>query len=260
VLLSQLIRRPECREGARDMLSVGLGVGAWGLVTGVAMVKAGLPVSWALAMNLLVFAGSAQLAALPLLAAAAPIGVIWATCACVNLRFVVFSVQWRPFFVRYPLPARLGLGYISGDLTYALFMRRFGASPPAPDAPPEQAHPHMAYFLGASGVNWLCWQIPSIAGILAAQSIPTHWNLGFAGVLALLGVALSLMTDVRSALAAAMAGAAAVATYALPLRLNIVVAIAAAGVSAWLMEQAAQQIAQRRRVQCDEPQVKTWPE
>jgi hypothetical protein len=60
--------------------------------------------------------------------------------------------------------------------------------------------------------------------------------LGFAGVLALRGVALSLMSDVRSALAAAMAGAAAVATYALPLRLNIVVAIAAAVAVCLLLE------------------------
>ena len=215
-------------------------------VTGVAMVEAGLPVTWALLMNLLVFAGSAQLAALPLLAMAAPIWVIWATCACVNLRFVVFSVQWRPFFLRFPWGARLGLGYISGDLTYALFMRRYGATPPAPDADPKQAEGYMAYFLGASGVNWLCWQIPSIAGIFAAQAIPTEWNLGFAGVLALLGVALSLMSDHRSALAALLAGAAAVAAYELPLRLNILVAIAAAAVSAWLMERAAQRIGQRR--------------
>ena len=46
--------------------------GAWGLVTGVAMVHAGLSVPLALLMILTVYAGSAQLASLPLLAAGTP--------------------------------------------------------------------------------------------------------------------------------------------------------------------------------------------
>jgi predicted branched-subunit amino acid permease len=47
-------------------------------------------------MSLLVFAGSAQLAVIPLLAAGAPVWLIWATAACVNLRFLILSAQWRP--------------------------------------------------------------------------------------------------------------------------------------------------------------------
>ncbi|WP_437983890.1 hypothetical protein [Sorangium sp. So ce117] len=34
-------RPPELRRGAREMLHVSLGVAAWGLVTGVAMVESG---------------------------------------------------------------------------------------------------------------------------------------------------------------------------------------------------------------------------
>jgi predicted branched-subunit amino acid permease len=220
------------------------------------MVKAGLPASWAMAMTLLVFAGSAQLAAVPLLVAGAPLWVVLATCLCVNLRFVVFSVQWRPYFVRYPWPARLGLGYISGDLTYALFMRRFGANPPGPHAPAEACLPHMAYFVGACTVNWTSWQLASWVGIFAAGAIPEHWNLGFAGVLALMGVAMSLMRDMPSVCAALVAAVAAVWAYHLPLRLNILVAIAAAGVSAWLWERWARR-PQEAPSQAD---VKTWPE
>ena len=56
-----------------------LGIAAWGMVVGVAMVKSGLTVAQAGAMTLFVFAGSAQLASLPLLAAQAPVWVIFAT-------------------------------------------------------------------------------------------------------------------------------------------------------------------------------------
>src|SRR5204862_8088988 len=70
--------------------------------------------------------------------------------------------------------------------------------------------------------------LPSVAGIMLANMIPTEWGLGFAGVLALLGLSCSLLSDRATALAALVAGAAAVAAFALPFRLHIVVAIAAA--------------------------------
>jgi predicted branched-subunit amino acid permease len=62
-------------------------------MTGVAMVKSGMSVFEAVAMTMLVFAGSSQLAAIPLLVAGAPAWVILATGFCVNLRFVVFSLH-----------------------------------------------------------------------------------------------------------------------------------------------------------------------
>src|SRR5438105_8571483 len=214
------LRHPQFRAGAKEMSGVSLGIGAWGLVTGVAMVKSGLPVSLALFMSLTVFAGSAQLAAVPLMAVGAPMWVIWATALCVNLRFVIFSAQWRPYFKRFPLRLRLLLGYFTADLNYVLFMKRF------PEARDDEGQ--IEYFLGGTVVNWSAWQFPSIAGIVLADVIPTEWGLGFAGVLALLGLTWSLLSDKATAFAAIVAGAAAVAAFALPFRLHIVVAIAAA--------------------------------
>ncbi len=224
-----LSRHPEFRRGAREMLGITLGISAWGLVTGVAMVKSGLSVPLALLMSLIVFAGSSQLAALPLIAAGAPLWVLWATAFCVNLRFVIFSAQWRLYFGHLPLRQRLRLGYFAADLNYVAFLRRF----PEPRPAPEQ----LPYFWGGVALNWAAWQIPSIAGIVLADRVPTEWGLGFAGVLALLGLTYSLLSDRKSWVSAAVAACAAVAAYALPLRLNIVVAIAAAVATGLLMEQ-----------------------
>ncbi len=213
-------RHPEFRRGAQEMSGIAMGIAAWGLVTGVAMVKSGLPVPLAVMMSLLVFAGTAQLAALPLIASGAPAWVVWATAACVNLRFVIFSATWRPYFAAYPLGQRARLAYFTADLNYVLFMRRF----PKPEPAPEQ----LPYFWGGALLNWVSWQVPSLVGILAGDAIPTEWGLGFAGTVALVGLMCSLLTDKGSVAAAAVAGCAALAAYALPLKLNIVVAIAAA--------------------------------
>ena len=67
---------------------------------------------------------------------------------------------------------------------------------------------------------------------------PLSWGLGFAGVLALLGVLYSMLNDRATWVACAVASLAAVAAFALPLKLNILTAIAAAVSVGLLMEQA----------------------
>jgi len=223
-------RHPEFARGARAMVPTAMGIAAWGLVTGVAMTKSGLGVGLSVFMSLLVFAGSAQLASLPLIASGAPVWVVLATSFCVNLRFIIFSAQWRPYFAPLPRFKRLVLGYFSGDLNYVIFMRRF----PKPEPAPEQ----VPYFLGGVAVNWFSWQLPSLVGIFAADRIPTEWGIGFAGTLALLGLTYSMLSDRATWVSAAVAGCAAVAAYALPLKLNILVAIAAAVAMGLVMERA----------------------
>ena len=210
------------------MIGAGLGMGAWGLVTGVAMVKGGMSVPMALIMSLLVYAGSAQLAVVPLLAVGGPLWVVWLTAACVNLRFVIFSSMWRSYFQHLPLRQRLTLGYFSGDVIFVAFMKRYPKPIPEPNQVP--------YFWGAASVNWLAWQVPSIAGILLASEIPLSWGLGFAGVLALLGVLLSLIFDRATSIAMLVAASVAIAAFALPLKLNILVAIAAAVAAGLVVE------------------------
>jgi predicted branched-subunit amino acid permease len=221
-------RHPEFAAGARDMAGTAVGIFAWGLVTGMAMVKSGMGLPLALAMSLLVFAGSAQLATMPLIASGAPLWVIWATAACVNLRFVIFSAAWRPYLMVYPRWQRLRIAYFTADLNYVMFMRRF----PEPKPAPEQ----MPYFWGGTLTNWGSWHVSSLVGIFAADAIPAHWGIGFAGTLALLGLSASLLVGRAAWVAAAVAGSAAVAAYALPLKLNILVAIAAAVAVGLLMD------------------------
>jgi predicted branched-subunit amino acid permease len=214
------IRDPEFRRGFGDMVAPSLGIAAWGLVTGVAMVKSGLSVPAAVAMTVLVYGGSAQLAALPLIVAGAPLWVIWATAFCVNLRFVIYSAHWRKYFGHLPRWQRLGLMYFAADLNYVLFVQRF----PEPRPRTEQ----LPYYWGGVLWNSASWQGASLLGIFAADGVPAEWGLGFAGVLALLGVTYSLLSDKKSWIAAGVAACAAVAAFGLPLKLNIVVAIAAA--------------------------------
>lgn len=217
-------RHPEFRIGVRELLPVVPGIFAWGLMTGVAMVKIGLGVGDALLMSLLVFAGSAQLAAVPLMLAAAPLWVVWATAFCVNLRFVVFSAHLRPYVMHLPLRARLFNGFLTGDLTYVLFIQRF----PQPSDILSRQQGQTAYLAGSGLVNWASWVVSSVVGVVLANFIPAGWGLGFAGILALVGLLCSLTNSRLRLASATLAGATAVLAYGLPFKLNILTAIVVA--------------------------------
>ena len=235
IALRQHAQHPAFRVGAMDLMPAAPGIAAWGLMTGVAMVQSGLSTFEALLMSLIVFAGSSQLAAVPLLLAGAPMWVILATAFCVNLRFVVFSAHLRPYVMHLPLWRRLMSGYFTADLTYVMFIKRY----PQTSTDPAQVQAQQAYLAGNCLVNWLSWVCFSVLGVALANAIPTRWGLGFAGSLALLGILCSLASNRLRVVSASVAGIAAVAAYALPLKLNILVAIAAAVLLCMQLEKTA---------------------
>ena len=233
--MTVIYQHPEFKRGIADMASAAPGIAAWGLMTGVAMIKSGLSLTETLLMCVLVFAGSSQLAALPLMVAGAPMWVVLATGFCVNLRFAVFSAHLRPYVMHQPLWRRLVSGYFTADLSYVLFVQRYPT--PAQDGPTIAAQE--AYLAGNCALNWVSWVGSGLLGIALANLIPMSWGLGFAAILALTGVLCSLATSRLRTVSLGVAGAAAVAAFALPFKLNIVVAIAAAVAVCLLLEKAS---------------------
>ncbi len=209
----------ELRRGVRASFPATPGLVAWGLVMGVAMVKSGLAVPWAIVISLLVYAGSAQLAVLPLIAAAQPFWIIALAAFVTNLRFMIYSVSLRRWFEVYSRRRRAVLGYFTGDFTFAMFMERVAREG-------EFAH-RDAWFLGACGYNWVMWQVTSLVGILAATAIPGEWGLQFAGTLALLALAVPLCLEWPGLAGAAVAAPIAVLARDLPFGLGLFAGIIA---------------------------------
>jgi len=240
MFLTEAVRRhPEFRVGIRTMAPQAPGIAAWGLMTGVAMAKSGLSLFESSLMALLVYAGSSQLASLPLIIAGAPAWVILATGFCVNLRFVVFSLHLRPYLIHLPWWQRLAHGYVTADMSYAIFTRRF----PQPATDAEGRAAQEAFLSGNAAVNWSSWVGASLLGIALANFIPQHWGLGFAGILCLVGILCSLASTRLRVVSAIVGSVAAVAAYSLPLKLNIVMAIAVAVLLCMSLERMAPVVA-----------------
>ncbi|MCC2962858.1 AzlC family ABC transporter permease [Massilia sp. IC2-278] len=216
------------REGLKTGMPTLFGIAAWGMVVGIAMVKTGLTVWQACGMTLLVFAGSAQLASLPLIVAHAPIWVVFATALVVNLRFVIFSALLAPHFTHLPWRQRLFYGYISGDLTVAMFLQRF------PTAVPVKGK--LSYLKGLMFPNWCAWQTGSLIGIFLGSTIPSEWGLGFAGTLAILCITVPLIINSAALCGVLVAGAVAVLANGFPYKLGLLVAVVAGMVAALVTE------------------------
>lgn len=218
------------RDGVRTGLPTLLGIAAWGMVVGVAMVKSGLSVWQASAMTLVAFAGSAQLASLPLIAAAAPVWVIFATALVVNLRFVIFSALLGPHFAHLPLRQRVFYGYISGDVSIALFLQRY--------QDPARAPGKLSFLKGLLLPNWCSWQAGSLIGIFLGSTIPAEWQLGFAGTLAILCVMIPLVINSAALCGVLVAATVGVLTHGFPYKLGLLAAVLAGMASAMAFEAA----------------------
>jgi len=183
------------------------------MISGVAMVKGGLAVPWAIMMSLLVYAGSAQLAALPLIVAGAPLWVIVATGLITNLRFVIYSAALRPHFVELSWRKRAALGFFMTDFTFTRFMRSAQESslPVRTDA----------WFAGVCSSNWITWQLSAITGIIGASYVPTEWGLEFTGTLALVALVGPSLTVRPAIVGAAAAAVVALVAYPLPFKLGL---------------------------------------
>lgn len=204
---------------------------SWGLVTGVAMSKSVMTVPEAIGMSLLVYAGSAQLAVLPLFAAGMPLWTIWLTAAVVNLRFVIFSAALQPHFSYLPLWRRTVLGSFNGDLHFVFFMQRYQA----PGYEPGKE----GYFWGMALINFVMWQASSLAGILLASLFPDSWGLALAGTLALIPVMVSTINSRSTLMAVAVSAVLALFFFDLPYRLGLVVAVAGAIAAGMASDQMA---------------------
>ncbi|GAB3627464.1 AzlC-like protein [Pandoraea terrae] len=211
---------------------------SWGLVTGVAMSKSILTVPQAIGMSLMVYAGSAQLASLPLFAAKLPLWTILLTVFIINLRFVIFSAALQPHFAYLPLWRRIVLGFLNGDLGFVIFM---GQSYPTGFVPGKEAT-----YYGIAVSNWMVWQVSSILGILLGALVPDNWGLAFAGTLALIPMMVHTISSRSMALAVVLASVIGVLAFDLPYRVNLVLGVFAALAAGMVADELTSRYGQRK--------------
>lgn len=156
-----------------------LGTFVWGIIAGVAMVQSGLTVAQAVGMTILVFSGTAQLAALPLMVSGASLALIALTTILTSMRFLIYSASVSRDLSRLPPGLRSVAGYLTTDSGLAVYQMLRTA---------ERRAQRTSLFLGLNVPVWISWQIGSLLGITAVALSPPERDLSFLGTLAVLAM------------------------------------------------------------------------
>lgn len=178
-----------------DTAGIAVSAGGFGFVFGLAARNAGYSPIEAMAMSTLGFAGAAQFAAVGYVSA----GLSWAPIVVLtfflNARHLLYSASLAPRLRHLPFLQRAAMAHFLTDEAFAL----------------AAAHFHRlgrvdvgGYWIGAIVGVFIPWNVATLAGVVAAGSIPDPAVLGLDVVFpaAMAGLAIGLVTGRREVVAA----------------------------------------------------------
>lgn len=198
------------------MLPAAVALVPFGIVCGVGAAAAGASLAGAIGLSAIVFSGAAQILAVQLLAAGAPVAVIVLTCFVAGLRFVIYSAAMAPYLRPLPAHWQKTLAFLLTDQAFAVAVRRFDAG--------GDSRAAGRHFLGSGFALWLVWQLTNLVGYFAGNLIPAAWSLDFAVPLCFIALVAPHLRSAPTIVAAIVAGVGVLALAALPMKLNLIVA------------------------------------
>lgn len=157
-------------KGMIATLPLTIAVVPWGILAGSLAVESGLDVIQSQAMSAIVFAGAAQLAALGMIKAGLGLGSIILTTVLVTSRHLLYSMAMREKISPLPWQWRVSLGFLLTDELFAIANR-------------GDIHKFDRWYALGGGLSfYISWNLASLAGIIAGNSIPNmdQWGLDFA--------------------------------------------------------------------------------
>lgn len=151
-----------------DTLPLAIAVIPWGILTGAITVQIGLTPLQGQLMSLLVFAGTAQLSAMAMMANAAPLAAISSSTSVISARHLLYSVTFREHVLALPLRWRIDIAFVLTDEMFAVSQahtRRNGYFSPL-------------YALVSGVAFYVTWNVATLLGIVAGESFNDLDSLG----------------------------------------------------------------------------------
>jgi 4-azaleucine resistance transporter AzlC len=208
--------RSEFFAGVKAQLPLVVGVVPFGLIYGALAVQLKVPPSIAQAMSLIIFAGSAQFIAIPLIAAATPGIIVMLTVFVVNLRHALYSASVAPYLKELHPLWKMLLAYLLTDEAYAVAIAHYRTGSMLRDK-------HW-YLLGTGLTLWVFWQASTACGIFIGAQVPTNWSLDFALPLTFIALVVPMIKSRAYVFAALVAGGVGVLTVGLPYQFGLLLA------------------------------------
>lgn len=158
--------------GFRGMLPIMMGIIPFGIVMGSVASQAHLSIAQSTLMNILVFAGASQLAAIELMTKNASSLVVIMTGLVINLRFLLYSAALSSVVQKSKKVTQFFCAYLLTDQNYAVMSannKNFKSNSEA-----------ILFYFGTSLCMLLTWHLSVIAGFIFGNFAPDSLSLDFA--------------------------------------------------------------------------------
>lgn len=186
----------DLRRGLLAALPLAPGVAAFALLYGMMARQAGLSPWEALAMSMLVHAGSAQFTALGMWGVAGAVPIVLTTLV-INLRHLLMGASIAPYVRGLSTPWKALVAVWMSDESYALAIAEY-----------QKGSGSRRFFFGANLGIYLIWPFSGLAGALIGRAIPdpARFGLDLIFPLAFLGLLSTFLKNWKDLLAAIAAG------------------------------------------------------
>ncbi len=214
-------------KGFKSMLPITTGVFPFGLVMGTVYIHAQIPNYEALAMNVLVFGGSSQLAVIDLMLQKSSILIVIATGLIINLRFMLYSAAFSDYVQNSNVWIKLFCTYGLTDQTYAVLK--------AYEHKLSSQQEVVSFYMGSALCMLLAWHGSVLVGFIFGNFLPISISLDYAIPLSFVALVLPTLKNKTYFYVALMAALTAIVLKPLPYNLGLLVsALIALGFAAFL--------------------------
>ena len=218
--------------GFRAILPVMTGVIPFGAVTGTVCAEAGLSFFQAITMNVILYAGASQLAAVELMTKHAASIVVILTGLVINLRFLLYSAAMSPVLQHSPFFTKFICAHTLTDQSYAVM--------PAHQDQFKSSKDSVLFYLGTSVCMLFVWHSSFIAGYIFGNFAPASWALDYAVPLSFAALVIPTLKAKKYVIVAAFSSVVSILLYPLPYKLGLVTtALLSIGLGAYITRKKA---------------------
>lgn len=201
--------------GFKDMLPITTGIIPFGAVVGSIYSEAQMTSLQSIGMNVFVFAGASQLAAVELMTKHAATIVVIITGLIINLRFLLYSAAISPVVQNSRFLTKLVVAYLLTDQSYAVM-----------SANESKLHTNevtVQYYLGTAICMTMVWHAAVAAGFIFGNFAPSTWSLDYAVPLSFVALVIPTLKNRNYIYVGIFSSVVSVLLYSLPFRIGLII-------------------------------------
>lgn len=201
--------------GFKLMIPITTGIIPFGAVVGTLCSEAKFSFLQTMGMNIFVYAGASQLAAIDLMTRNALSIVVIVSGLVINLRFLLYSAAMSPFLQKSSFLTKFFSAHMLTDQSYAVMSANQDKLPTNKAA--------VDFYFGASFCMILVWQLSVVAGFIFGNFAPPSWGLDFGVPLSFVALVIPTLKNSKYVIVALFSAVVSVLLYSLPFKVGLIV-------------------------------------